>query len=62
MSQATKRKHVLKEALGAYVTPTANQQIVKVCEPRAPRCVYFRYFIVVIRTLVSILSTCVDHW
>lgn len=34
MSQATKRKHVLKEALGAYVTPTANQQIVKITGSR----------------------------
>ncbi|XP_031424758.1 probable RNA-binding protein EIF1AD [Clupea harengus] len=30
MSQATKRKHVVKEALGDYVTPTENQQIVRV--------------------------------
>lgn len=30
MSQATKRKHVVKEVLGDYVTPTENQQIVKV--------------------------------
>ncbi|XP_062405175.1 probable RNA-binding protein EIF1AD [Sardina pilchardus] len=30
MSQATKRKHVVKEVLGDYVTPTENQQIVRV--------------------------------
>lgn len=30
MSQATKRKHVVKEVLGDFVTPTGNQQIVKV--------------------------------
>ncbi|KAM4622010.1 putative RNA-binding protein EIF1AD [Polymixia lowei] len=30
MSQATKRKHVVKEVLGDFVTPTENQQIVKV--------------------------------
>ncbi|XP_063044307.1 probable RNA-binding protein EIF1AD [Engraulis encrasicolus] len=30
MSQATKRKHVFKEVLGDYVTPTDNQQIVRV--------------------------------
>ncbi|XP_028315061.1 putative RNA-binding protein EIF1AD [Gouania willdenowi] len=30
MSQATKRKHVVKEFLGDFVTPTENQQIVKV--------------------------------
>ncbi|KAL2088630.1 hypothetical protein ACEWY4_015529 [Coilia grayii] len=30
MSQATKRKHVFKEVLGDYVTPTENQQIVRV--------------------------------
>ncbi|CAK6976248.1 probable RNA-binding protein EIF1AD [Scomber scombrus] len=29
MSQATKRKHVVKEVLGDFVTPTENQQIVK---------------------------------
>lgn len=31
MSQATKRKHVVKEVLGDFVTPTEDQQIVKVC-------------------------------
>lgn len=30
MSQATKRKHVVKEVLGDFVTPTENQQIVRV--------------------------------
>lgn len=30
MSQATKRKHVVKEVLGDYVAPTQSQQIVKV--------------------------------
>lgn len=30
MSQATKRKHVVKEVLGDFVTPTETQQIVKV--------------------------------
>uniref|UniRef100_A0A3B5LXM3 Eukaryotic translation initiation factor 1A domain containing n=1 Tax=Xiphophorus couchianus TaxID=32473 RepID=A0A3B5LXM3_9TELE len=30
MSQATKRKHVVKEVLGDFITPTENQQIVKV--------------------------------
>lgn len=30
MSQATKRKHVVQEVLGDFVTPTENQQIVKV--------------------------------
>lgn len=30
MSQATKRKHVIKEALGGFVIPSENQQIVKV--------------------------------
>ncbi|XP_074530276.1 putative RNA-binding protein EIF1AD [Halichoeres trimaculatus] len=30
MSQATKRKHVVKEVLGDYVTPTETQQIVKI--------------------------------
>ncbi|XP_066575125.1 putative RNA-binding protein EIF1AD isoform X2 [Amia ocellicauda] len=30
MSQATKRKHVVKEVLGDYVTPTEQQQIVRV--------------------------------
>lgn len=34
MSQATKRKHVVKEALGDFVTPTENQQIVKVTGSR----------------------------
>ncbi|XP_012988885.1 probable RNA-binding protein EIF1AD [Esox lucius] len=35
MSQATKRKHVVKEqTLGDYVTPTENQQIVKVLGSR----------------------------
>lgn len=32
MSQATKRKHVVKEVLGDFVTPTESQQIVKVGE------------------------------
>lgn len=30
MSQATKRKHVVKEVLGDFVAPTESQQIVKV--------------------------------
>ncbi|XP_048883824.1 probable RNA-binding protein EIF1AD [Brienomyrus brachyistius] len=30
MSQATKRKHVVKEVLGDFITPTKNQQIVRV--------------------------------
>lgn len=34
MSQATKRKHVVKEVLGDFVTPTENQQIVKVIASR----------------------------
>ncbi|XP_076025844.1 putative RNA-binding protein EIF1AD [Genypterus blacodes] len=34
MSQATKRKHVVKEVLGEFVTPTENQQIVKVIGSR----------------------------
>lgn len=34
MSQATKRKHVVKEVLGDFVTPTENQQIVKVISSR----------------------------
>ncbi|KAJ3587231.1 hypothetical protein NHX12_010829 [Muraenolepis orangiensis] len=34
MSQATKRKHVVKEVLGEYVNPTGNQQIVKVVGSR----------------------------
>lgn len=34
MSQATKRKHVVMEVLGDFVTPTANQQIVKVTGSR----------------------------
>lgn len=34
MSQATKRKHVVKEVLGDFVTPTENQQIVKVIGSR----------------------------
>ncbi|XP_040031474.1 putative RNA-binding protein EIF1AD [Gasterosteus aculeatus] len=34
MSQATKRKHVVKEALGDFVTPTEKQQIVKVTGSR----------------------------
>ncbi|CAN9514712.1 unnamed protein product [Ophioblennius macclurei] len=34
MSQATKRKHVVKEVLGDYVTPSENQQIVKVTGSR----------------------------
>ncbi|KAM6953348.1 putative RNA-binding protein EIF1AD [Aplochiton taeniatus] len=34
MSQATKRKHVVKEALGDFVTPTENQQIVRVLSSR----------------------------
>ncbi|KAM4554501.1 putative RNA-binding protein EIF1AD [Odontesthes bonariensis] len=34
MSQATKRKHVVKEVMGDFVTPTENQQIVKVIGSR----------------------------
>ncbi|KAM6953056.1 putative RNA-binding protein EIF1AD isoform 1-T3 [Lycodopsis pacificus] len=34
MSQATKRKHVVREAFGDFVTPTENQQIVKVTGSR----------------------------
>lgn len=34
MSQATKRKHVVKEVLGDFVTPNENQQIVKVLGSR----------------------------
>lgn len=34
MSQATKRKHVVKEVLGDFVIPTGNQQIVKVIASR----------------------------
>ncbi|KAL7395648.1 hypothetical protein ABVT39_020809 [Epinephelus coioides] len=34
MSQATKRKHVVKEVLGDFVTPTENQQIVKITGSR----------------------------
>lgn len=34
MSQATKRKHVVKEVLGDFVMPTENQQIVKVTGSR----------------------------
>ncbi|XP_068596139.1 probable RNA-binding protein EIF1AD [Brachionichthys hirsutus] len=34
MSQATKRKHVVKEGFGDFVTPTENQQIVKVIGSR----------------------------
>ncbi|KAK2849488.1 hypothetical protein Q5P01_009322 [Channa striata] len=34
MSQATKRKHVVKEVLGDFVTPTETQQIVKVISSR----------------------------
>ncbi|XP_029918530.1 putative RNA-binding protein EIF1AD [Myripristis murdjan] len=34
MSQATKRKHVVKEVLGDFVTPAENQQIVKVIGSR----------------------------
>ncbi|KAF1384333.1 hypothetical protein PFLUV_G00117240 [Perca fluviatilis] len=34
MSQATKRKHVVKEVYGDFVTPTENQQIVKVTGSR----------------------------
>ncbi|XP_058506135.1 probable RNA-binding protein EIF1AD [Solea solea] len=34
MSQATKRKHVVQEVLGDFVTPTENQQIVKVTGSR----------------------------
>ncbi|XP_069568253.1 probable RNA-binding protein EIF1AD [Brachyistius frenatus] len=34
MSQATKRKYVIQEVLGDFVTPTGNQQIVKVTRSR----------------------------
>ncbi|XP_017275168.1 probable RNA-binding protein EIF1AD [Kryptolebias marmoratus] len=34
MSQATKRKHVVKEVLEDFVTPTENQQIVKISGSR----------------------------
>ncbi|XP_045886522.1 probable RNA-binding protein EIF1AD [Micropterus dolomieu] len=34
MSQATKRKHVVQEVLGDFVTPTESQQIVKVISSR----------------------------
>ncbi|XP_029297961.1 putative RNA-binding protein EIF1AD [Cottoperca gobio] len=34
MSQATKRKHVVMEVFGDFVTPTENQQIVKVTGSR----------------------------
>ncbi|XP_019725380.1 putative RNA-binding protein EIF1AD [Hippocampus comes] len=34
MSQATKRKHVVKEVLGDFVVPGENQQIVKVTGSR----------------------------
>ncbi|XP_035017420.1 probable RNA-binding protein EIF1AD [Hippoglossus stenolepis] len=34
MSQATKRKHVVNEVLGDFVTPTENQQIVKITGSR----------------------------
>ncbi|KAK0149889.1 putative RNA-binding protein EIF1AD [Merluccius polli] len=34
MSQATKRKHVVKEVLGEFVHPTQDQQIVKVIGSR----------------------------
>ncbi|KAM3612893.1 uncharacterized protein V6R79_016496 [Siganus canaliculatus] len=34
MSQATKRKHVVKEVLGDFVIPTETQQIVKVTSSR----------------------------
>ncbi|XP_061689986.1 probable RNA-binding protein EIF1AD [Syngnathoides biaculeatus] len=34
MSQATKRKHVVKEILGDFVVPTEKQQIVKVTGSR----------------------------
>ncbi|XP_008325733.1 putative RNA-binding protein EIF1AD [Cynoglossus semilaevis] len=34
MSQATKRKHVVKEVLGDFVTPTENQMIVKITGSR----------------------------
>ncbi|XP_037531960.1 probable RNA-binding protein EIF1AD [Nematolebias whitei] len=34
MSQATKRKHVVKEVLEEFVTPTDNQQIVKITASR----------------------------
>ncbi|XP_031713514.1 putative RNA-binding protein EIF1AD [Anarrhichthys ocellatus] len=34
MSQATKRKHVVREAFGDFVMPTENQQIVKVTGSR----------------------------
>ncbi|XP_003970161.2 probable RNA-binding protein EIF1AD [Takifugu rubripes] len=34
MSQATKRKHVVKEVLGDFVAPTEDQQIVKIVGSR----------------------------
>lgn len=34
MSQATKRKHVVKEVLGDFVTPSETQQIVKITGSR----------------------------
>ncbi|XP_020509024.1 probable RNA-binding protein EIF1AD [Labrus bergylta] len=34
MSQATKRKHVVKEVLGDFVTPTETQTIVKIISSR----------------------------
>ncbi|XP_053284638.1 probable RNA-binding protein EIF1AD [Pleuronectes platessa] len=34
MSQATKRKHVVKEVFGDFVTPTETQQIVKITGSR----------------------------
>ncbi|XP_041639974.1 probable RNA-binding protein EIF1AD [Cheilinus undulatus] len=34
MSQATKRKHVVREVLGNFVTPTESQQIVKITGSR----------------------------
>ncbi|MEQ2315290.1 putative RNA-binding protein eif1ad [Ameca splendens] len=34
MSRATKRKHVVKEVLGDFITPSENQQIVKVIGSR----------------------------
>ncbi|CAL8328214.1 putative RNA-binding protein EIF1AD [Gadus morhua] len=34
MSQATKRKHVVQEAMGDFINPTGNQQIVKVIGSR----------------------------
>ncbi|XP_061581840.1 probable RNA-binding protein EIF1AD [Cololabis saira] len=34
MSQATKRKHVVKEVLGDFVSPTETQQVVKVIGSR----------------------------